>query len=438
VALEADTGRVIWTYERKLPEGIPLCCGRVNRGLAVLGDLLFLGTLDAHLVALHADNGTVAWETKVAEYKEGYSITGAPLALKDKVITGIAGGDYATRGFIAAYDFRTGKEIWRFHTIPEPGQPGNETWSGDSWRSGGCATWLTGSFDPEQNIVLWGVGNPAPDYNGDVRQGDNLYSNSIVALDADSGRLKWHFQFTPHDEHDWDSVHIPVLVDEEFSGRPRKLLLWANRSAFYYLLDRQTGEYLGSRAFAEQTWADGIDAKGRPVTRPESRPTKTGVLVSPGRHGATNWWSPSFSPITRLIYVPVSNSQNVFFKTEATVVHGEMYMAGVAHGRPTWAAFRALDFATGDLRWEYRPSGRAPLNLGGLLSTAGDVVFGGIGPTFFVLDAESGALLREFTLGGGVAAAPITYETAGRQQVTIAAGRSIFTFALHDVQAAAP
>lgn len=435
VALSADTGRVLWTYERELPESIPLCCGRVNRGLAVLGDTLFVGTLDAHLVALDATTGKVVWDTKVADYAQGYSITAAPLALNGLIVTGVGGGEYAIRGFLAAYDARTGEEAWRFYTVPAPGEPGSDTWpAGDAWRTGGGPTWLTGSFDPQLNLLYWGVGNPTPEFRGDVREGDNLYTASVVAVDASNGELRWFFQFTPHDEHDWDANQIPILVDGDFEGRPRKLMLWANRNGFYYVLDRENGRFLTARAFGIQDWADGVDETGRPVVRPGSAPTAEGSLVRPGVAGATNWWSPSFSPVTRLVYVPVIASWSVFFRGTPEIRSGEQYRGGNSQDGFDWASVRALDFASGELKWEFKPPGPAPgrVRQGGWLSTAGNVLFGGIGRNFYALDAASGLVLRKFNLGAEIIAAPVTYESAGAQQVTIAAGRSIFTFSLGD------
>ncbi|MBI3668054.1 MAG: PQQ-binding-like beta-propeller repeat protein, partial [Acidobacteria bacterium] len=264
-ALDTRTGRPLWQYRRTTPKDVRVCCGQVNRGLAALDDLVFIGTVDAHLIALDAKSGIVRWDVVVADYKTGHAITAAPLAVKDKVIVGIAGGEYGVRGFVDAYEAKTGKPAWRFWTIPAPGEPGNETWAGDSWKTGSATTWVTGSYDPELNLIYWGTGNPGPDWNADVRAGDNLYTDCLLALDADTGKLKWHFQFTPHDGHDWDSVEIPVLVDGEVRGQRRKLVLFANRNAFYYVLDRQSGEFLSGKPFAKQTWAKGLDDRGRPI-----------------------------------------------------------------------------------------------------------------------------------------------------------------------------
>ena len=301
-ALDLRTGRPIWSYRRSLPKGVIVCCGQVNRGLGVLDDQLFLGTVDAHLVALDLRTGRVRWDVEVADYKAAYSITVAPLAVKDKVIVGIAGAEYGIRGFLDAYDAKTGKRAWRFYTVPAAGEPGNETWSGDSWKTGGAPTWVTGAFDPESNLVYWGTGNPSPDMIGDDRKGDNLYSDSLLALDADSGKLKWHFQFTPHDVLDMDANQVPVLLDANFRGRPRKLVLFANRNGFYYVLDRLTGEFLVGKQFAKQNWTSGLDERGRPKFNPAAVPSPEGALVYPDDDGTANLFSPSFDPKTELFY----------------------------------------------------------------------------------------------------------------------------------------
>ena len=303
IALDAATGRTFWTYNyNPSPKARP-CCGHVNRGLAILGNTLFMGTIDAHLVAVDAKNGHLIWDTTVAKPQSGYALTHAPLVVKDKVIVGTAGGEFGIRGFIAAYDVHTGKEVWRFYTVPGPGEAGHETWGGDSWKTGGASVWVTGSYDPALNLTYWGVGNPGPDWNGDPRPGDNLYSNSVVALDADTGKLKWHYQFSPHDEFDHDSVQIPLLADLEWpdeSGQKkmRKLMLWANRNGIFYVLDRSTGKFLLGKPFTEVNWMSGFDEKGRPIRVPGKVPTVEGTAIHPGSEGATNWYSPSYSPRT--------------------------------------------------------------------------------------------------------------------------------------------
>ena len=437
IALDAGSGHVLWRYRPELPSDLRLCCGNINRGLAILGHTLYLGTLDARLIALDASNGKPRWEARVAEYPAGYSLTGAPLVVGDKVITGVSGGEYGIRGFIDAYDAETGARRWRFYTVPAPGEPGNDSWSGDSWRTGGGPTWLTGAYDPALHLLYWGVGNPGPDYNGASRAGDNLYTNSVVALDPDSGRLVWHFQFTPHDEYDRDAVQIPLLVDTTFQGEHRRLLVWANRNAFYYVLDRQTGAFLLAREFARQTWAAGLDSTGRPVLHPAAQPRSAGRLVYPATIGATNWWSPSYSPRTGLVYVPTHEEGSRFLSSPAEYRTGEEFKGGAGMGLPDEepvTAIRALDATTGTRRWEHILTG--PLgpgrgwSIGGVLSTGGDVVFAGGGSLLVALDARSGATLWEFNAGGRVIAAPITYAVGGRQQLSIAAGGSILTFGL--------
>lgn len=437
IALDARSGDVLWRYRPNLSPDLRLCCGQINRGLAILGRTLYLGTLDARLIALDASSGRPRWEARVGRYQSGYSLTGAPLVVGDKVIVGVAGGEYGIRGFIDAYDAETGARRWRFHTIPAAGEPGNDTWQGDSWRTGGGPTWLTGAYDPALHLLYWGVGNPGPDYNGATRAGDNLYTNSVVALDADSGRLVWHFQFTPRDEYDRDAVQIPLLVDTTFQGERRRLLLWANRNAFYYVLDRQTGGFLLARQFARQTWAEGIDSTGRPIPRPGGSPLRGGRLIYPGTIGATNWWSPSYSPRTGLVYVPTREEGSRFLASATEYRAGEEFKGGAGMGLPDEepiTAIRALDATTGTRRWEHVLAGtRGPgrgWSVGGVLSTAGDVVFAGGGTLLVALDARSGATLWEFNAGARVIAAPIAYAAGERQQVTIAAGGSILTFGL--------
>ena len=276
-----------------------------------LNNDLYIGTLDCYLVALDLKSGAERWSTKVVDYKQGYSMTMAPLAIEGKIVVGVSGGEAGIRGFsgVAAYDAQTGQQAWRFYTIPGPGEPGHDTWSGDSWKTGGGPTWVTGAYDPDLKLVYWGVGNPGPDWNGDVRPGDNLYTCSLIALDADTGKLRWYFQFTPHDTHDWDSNHVPMLFDGNVDGQKRKLIAVANRNAFYYVLDRTNGQFITGRPYARETWAKGLDAKGRPIVNPGSDPTEAGAMIWPNLNGATDWPSPSYSPQTGLVYVPVHETR---------------------------------------------------------------------------------------------------------------------------------
>jgi alcohol dehydrogenase (cytochrome c) len=444
-ALDAKTGRVFWDYDYHASRDARVCCGSVNRGLAILGDTLFMGTIDGRLIAIDAKTGRPAWNIEVGDPKLGYSITHAPLIVKDKVIVGVAGGEYGIRGYIAAYDARTGKEVWRFYTVPGPGEPGNETWAKESWQHGGAPAWLSGSYDPALNLVYWGTGNPGPDWNGDDRDGDNLYSDSALALDADTGKLKWHFQFTPHDEYDYDAAQIPVLVDTEWKGTPRKLLLWANRNGFFYVLDRETGRFLSGSSYARLNWATGLDERGRPMRAPNMNPTAQGILVYPHLFGATNWYSPSYSPRTRLFYIPSwQESRMNLAKIPVKFGPGQTYTGGLPQaagstGRgprktpvedSSYGAVLAIDPATGAKKWEFKMS---DLTASGILTTASDVLFsGGREGYFYALDARNGSLLWKSSLGGSVEAGPMTYRVDGKQYVTVAAGHALFTFALHD------
>lgn len=430
-ALDLRTGRPLWSYRRSIPEGMIACCGQVNRGVAALDDQIFVGTIDAHLVALDRKTGRVRWDVEVADYKTGHSITPAPLAVKDKIIIGMAGAEYGVRGFLDAYDARTGRRAWRWWGTPGPGEPGNETWSGDSWKTGGATTWVTGSYDPEANLLYWGTGNPGPDYIGDVREGDNLYSDCLVALDADTGKLKWYFQFVPHDVNDMDSNQIPVLVDTVFRGRPRKLVLFANRNGFYYILDRLTGEFLLAKQFARQNWAKGIDPRGRPIPNPATVPSVEGAVVYPDDDGAANWHSPSYSPQTKLFYQNAREWGAIYYRTEAPYEPGKVF-AGAGRrripGEEGWGALRALDALTGEMRWEFRVH-TPPWS--GILSTAGRLVFSGtMEGDFFALDAETGKLLWRLQTGGPIWAGPISYLSEERQYVAIAAGSSLVVFGL--------
>ena len=432
IALDAATGRPFWTYEHELPEKLSVCCGLQNRGVAMLGETLFLGTVDARLVALDAKTGNVVWSVQSEDPAAGYSKTAAPLVVKDKVISGIAGGEYGIRGFLDAYDAATGERVWRFYTIPGEGEPGNDTWEGDSWRTGGAPTWVTGSYDPELNLVYWGTGNPGPDWNGEAREGDNLYSDSVVALDADTGELKWHFQFTPHDVHDWDATQTPILVNIEFDGRPRKLMLFPNRNAFFYVLDRESGEFLRGTPFAMQTWAERIDENGRPVRIPGMLPTEEGILVYPSVNGAANWWSNTYSPRTELMYVVTYDGADTFYLGVDEYVPGDLFVGGGAESyvpQEKYASMiRALEPRTGETVWEYPLQAKT---MSGLLSTVSDLVFGGsVDGYFYALDAEDGDELWRMNIGGRVKAAPITYMAGGEQLVSIAAGNTIFTFGL--------
>jgi len=439
VALDARTGREFWRYEHILSQTVNVCCGRINRGLAILGDRLFMGTIDGNLIALDAKTGAVAWKKQLVDPMGGYSLTVAPLVVKDKLILGSAGGEYGIRGFLDAYDAKTGERVWRFNTIPGPGEPGHETWENEAWKTGGGSVWLTGTYDPELNLMYWGVGNPSPDWNSDVRPGDNLYTDSVLALDPDTGKLKWHFQFTPHDSWDYDSVQIPVQADINFQGRDRKVLLWANRNGFFYVLDRATGEFLLGKPFAKVTWADGLDEKGRPKRRADAEPSAEGTRVYPAVQGATNWYSPSFSPKTGLFYVSAWEYSSVYHKGDPTYTRGNRYIGSLPQGIwpdpmndavPGYGAVLAIDPQTGEKEWEFTLT-RATES--GLLSTDGDVLFGGSREGhFFALDPHNGKLLWRVSLGGIIANSTITYLVGSKQYVSVASGNSLFTFGLKE------
>jgi alcohol dehydrogenase (cytochrome c) len=343
----------------------------------------------------------------------------------------MAGGEYGVRGFLDAYNARTGKRAWRFWTVPGPGERGHETWDGESWKTGSATTWVTGSYDPEQNLVLWGTGNPGPDWNGTVRKGDNLYSDCVIALDADTGKLRWYFQFTPHDDHDWDSVQVPVLVNGDFRGQRRKMVLFGNRNGFYYVIDGTTGKYLASRELSKQTWARGIDDSGRPVVVPGKGPSLAGTVVYPSVPGATNWFSPSFSPKQNLFYVAVREEGGVYFEGEADYKAGTLFNAGgfrTVPGEEAWGAVRALKPQSGEVQWEFKL--KTP-PWAGVMSTAGGLVFAGdTQGEFFALDATNGKSLWNFETGGDVHSNPISYMSGGQQQVAIAAGHAILAFGL--------
>jgi alcohol dehydrogenase (cytochrome c) len=431
IALDLRSGRPIWQWSRPIAASVlNLGFPRVNRGVAILGDSVYVGTLDAYLVALDIKSGTERWAVQVGENPTGHAITAAPLVVGDKVIVGISGGEAGIRGHLDAYDAKTGKQVWRFWTIPAPGEAGSETWPGDSWMHGAGATWLTGSYDPALRLLYWGTGNPGPDWNGDSRKGDNLYTCSIVAIDVDSGRMKWHFQFTPHDVHDWDANQIPVLVDADIDGRPRSLVVMANRNGFFYVLDRKTGEFLLGTPYAKQTWAKSLDERGRPVLVPGMEPSEKGTLVYPSLQGSTNWSSPSYSPETGMLYVPVREMGSIYYKTAVEYRPGTYYTGGSEKrlDEESWGAVRAIDVKTGKAMWDFK---LPTPPWAGVMATAGGLVFGGSNEgNFFAVDARSGRPLWQFQTGGAIRAGPMSFLADGKQRVAVAGGRAIFVFGL--------
>jgi alcohol dehydrogenase (cytochrome c) len=430
-ALDARTGRAIWRYQRTLPEKLQPCCGAVNRGFATLGNRLFMATLDAHVIALDAKTGNLVWDVAVADYKQAYTFTVAPLAVKNEVIVGVSGGEYGVRGFVDAYDAATGRRLWRFNTVPGPGEAGHETWDGDSWKTGGAPAWITGSYDPELNLVFWPTGNPAPSNFGGERKGDNLYSNSMLALDADTGKLRWYFQFTPHDVHDYDATQIPVLIDADWEGKKRKLLLLANRNGFFYVLDRTDGKFLAAKPFGQVTWTSGIGADGKPSPKADGSGKKEGERICPGALGMTNWYSPSYSPQTNLIYVATSNECDIFTSAPQTYRAGHDFLGSVYVPDPVErprGALKALDVMTGEVKWEF-PYFSNPN--GGALSTAGGVVFAGDSDgNFIALDARTGKDIWHTQLGAAVYSTAITYQIDGKQYVAIPVGAALYAFAI--------
>jgi alcohol dehydrogenase (cytochrome c) len=441
-AIDTRTGRPYWVYERPMPETTYVCCGNVNRGLAILGNTLFMGTLDAHLLALDTSTGRKKWETKVADYTQGYAVTVAPLVVKNMVIIGTAGGERGISGFLAAYDAQTGKELWKFHTIPQPGEQHFGTWKGDSWKTGGASAWVTGSYDADLNLLYWGIGNPGPDWNSSSRTGTNLYSDCVVAMDPDTGKVKWFYQFTPGDEWDFDSVQVPVLADLNWKGSPRKVMLWGNRNGFFYVLDRTTGEFLLGKPFVKVTWSSGIDDSGKPVKIAGKAPSTTGNDVWPGVQGGTNWYAPSFSLRTGYFYLTAWEDYHTsYFSWEQEYQAGKSFTGGSARSPipsitrnpiikwgPEWGygVVRALNPVTGEKVWDYKMQ---DVSDAGILTTGADLLFSGNREGyFFALDAKTGKELWKKYLGLQVAASPITYTVDGTQYVSIAAGHAIFTF----------
>jgi len=422
-AVDARFGTRIWHYERK-SEGDKIG----HRGLAMYKNWLYFTTPDAHLVCLDAKDGTMRWDVELADPKLEYFSTMAPLVIRDHVIVGVSGDVTDVPGFLESIDPETGKIQWRWNTEPEPGQPGSETWPKDSdaIRHGGGMTWMTGTYDPELNLLYWGTGNPNPVLAGEGRPGDNLYTCSIVALNPDTGKLAWYFQPSPHDVHDWDAVETPVLFDAEFKGKPRKLLAQASRNGFFFVLDRTNGEHLVTSEFIEQTWAKGVDSRGRPIAKPEANPSPDGALVEPGSDGSTNWMAPSFDLQTGLYYVNARRLFSVFYNT----VTGKPEGWG-GRDRNLWAnsTMRAIDYRTGKVVWNHELGDSE--TLAGILTTAGHLLFSADNSgNLLALDPATGKTLWHLNLGGRMDASPMTYELEGRQYLIIAVQDVLYAFAL--------
>jgi alcohol dehydrogenase (cytochrome c) len=432
-ALDARTGEEIWRYERIVPENLPLCCGRQNKGLAVLDDSVFFGSLDGYLVALNANTGKIMWQVRVVRPSDGFSLTGAPLIVDHFVVIGVSGGEFGIRGFLAAYDAKTGQQKWRFDTIPGPKEIGHETWQNEAWKAGGGPTWVTGSYDPTLDLLYWGIGNPSPPFDGDGRPGDNLFTNSVVALHANSGKLAWYFQFTPHDEHDWDSAQTPILADLSIDGSERKVICWPNRNGFYYVLDRITGQFLRGTPFVEINWARGLTSDGRPILTNGDLVSGVGRITKPGVAGGTNWQPAAFNPALGLIFVPAIEGASVFTKPSFNrLTHGAngFFLGSGGSLLDLSSMVQALDASTGVKRWEYRPPRPKVFGFGGMLTTAGGLVFGTSGGSLFALNAASGKELWHVSLGGDTDAPPISFTLEGRQVIAVWAGRAMFLFGL--------
>ena len=450
MAVDAITGRVFWKFRHTPSENARVCCGANNRGVAVLDDRVFMGTLDARLIALDRINGQPLWNTEVADVNLAYSVTMAPLVVKDKIIDGVGGGEYGIRGYVAAFDAETGEQAWKTYTIPGPGEPGHDSWEGDDWEHGGASVWITGSFDPELNLTYWGVGNPGPDWNAGQRPGDNLFSDSVIALDADTGELEWYFQFTPNDGYDYDSVQVPVLADMVWRGEPKKVMMWANRNGYFYVLDRVTGLFLEGKPFVTVNWSSGLDENGRPIPTPQPE----GMPTYPGNQGGTNWYPPSYSPRTGLFYFSAwENYATIYRAEESEYVPGQAFLGGgfsvlapspdaptIGIGRTNpinnwtdevgYASLKAMDPQTGEAVWSYN---QYDVSDSGMLTTATDLLFtGGREGYFHAIDARSGDLIWNVNLGGQIVMAPVTYMVDGIQYVSVISGNGLSTFALRD------
>jgi alcohol dehydrogenase (cytochrome c) len=434
-AIDARTGRPIWRYRRNLPDDLHNCCGAVNRGFAALGDRLFMTTIDAHLIALDMKTGGVLWDTELADFKVGYSATVAPLVVKDKVIVGIAGAEFGIRGFIDAYDAQSGKRAWRFYTVASPDDPiGGRTWppNSDAYQRGGGSIWVTGTYDPQQNLVFFGTGNPGPDYYSNAREGDNLYTASLVAIEADTGRMRWHYQFTPHDVHDWDSTQVPVLADLPINGQPRKVVMFANRNGFFYTIDRVTGKVIVAKPFVETTWAKEIGPDGRPVLLPGHLPDEEGTKTCPDLGGGTNFMSPSYDPTSRLFFVTARETCATYFAFDQKFKPGEQFESGGTtrpRDQKNFGALRAIDPVTATMKWEFRyPS----VSSSGVLTTASGLVFAGDGDgNIMAFDSRTGKNLWHYQLGFAMrSTAGTTYMLDGRQHLLVPSGSMLTAFAL--------
>ena len=429
-ALDAASGDIHWRYDHQQPDDLRLCCGKVNRGAAIAGDLVLMATLDAKFIAFHRLTGEIAWQVALADYAQGFSATSMPLIVKDMAIIGVAGGEFGVRGYFDAYDVATGELRWRHYTVPAEGEPGTETWAGDSYKTGGGPAWTSGAYDPETDILYWTTGNPSPDWNGDLRAGDNLFSNSLLAVNPDTGERLWHFQFTPHDVWDYDgNTHI-FLTEVNRDGEMTKAIVQANRNGYFYTLDRATGEFLNATPYVEQlNWAT-IDGTGRPVVDPRANPVEEpDFRVCPGNLGGMNGaWTGALNPDLGLAYIPVIESCQYFQKGIVAFVEGQPFMGGLpitvdVNNGTDYGHLSAIDIHTGEVRWRYKDP--EPM-MAGALSIAGGVVFTGNRQGFaLALDAASGELLWKFRMGGGVRSQPVAYRAGGKSFIAIGSGNDI-------------
>jgi alcohol dehydrogenase (cytochrome c) len=422
MAVDAKTGQFLWRYDVQLPPDMKVCCGPANRGVAIGGDYVVMATLDARLIALDRTTGKVAWNIQTINYKDGYSATSAPLIVNGLVYTGVAGGEFGISGIIDAYDLKTGKRVWRVNTVAQPGDPNNKSWAGDSWKSGGSPSWNTGAYDAETDTLFWTTGNPSPDWNGDARAGDNLYSDSVLALDPKTGKMKWYFQFTPHDMWDFDGNTQLFLVDTWYNGRKVKALAQPNRNGYFYLLDRTTGKFLRATQYVEQLdWAKGIDAKGRPIVDLSAYPGDKGSRrVCPSNMGGMNGsWTGAYDPANNLVFAPTVEACQSLTKGIAVYVKGIPYYGGMpamvdALAGKSYGTISAIDVATGQVKWRYRDP--QPM-MAGAVSTAGGVMFTSTyGGEAIALDQKTGERLWSFRMGGSGRGQPIVYEIDGLRE----------------------
>ena len=433
-ALDARTGRTLWHYQRPMSSGLlDDAAAHKNRGVAAWKNFVYSETDDAHLLCLDARSGGLIWDIQYADKEKHYGATSAPLVINGTVIVGTSGGDSGVRGFLEAYDAVTGKLKWHLWTIPAPGEFGSDSWPRDAYLYGGATTWMPGTYDPELNTLYWTTSNAAPDFLGDTRPGDNLYTACVLAIDPDTGKMKWYFQFTPHDLYDYDANETPVLVDLNENGETRKLLAQANRNGFFYLLDRTTGKFLSATPFVERlNWAKGIDPSGRPVLS-GLIPTKEGTRICPGMTGATNWFSPSYNPDTKTFYVMALEGCSVLFASPEPFKRGQTYYntgAKLPPGEHNQKILLALSVRDGKVQWRYPQVGRGDSWGGTLATTAGLVFFADDAGSFEAVDGSTGRVLWHFNTGQGIHASPMTYSVDGVQYVVIAAGSDVFAFSL--------